>query len=288
MSNIPKKIETLLIEGSPSGLRYHDLANWSGRVFVAPRASFGQLLKREELNRSGVYLLVGHDEGTGRLKVYIGEADVLMQRLPSHSQKDFWEEIIVCTAKDESLDKASVRYIESVLVEKAYQDKQCDLENGNSPAIKNLSEANLAVMDEFIQNIIFMFSVLGYKIIRSKDETSEKHSALLYCSQGEIKATGRETDEGFIVYKGSLAKKDETASWEEVGKRLRKKLLETGVLVDDPKDSSLLNFTQDYVFHSPSAASGMVFARSSNGRWEWKNAQGNHLKELQEEIVKHT
>jgi hypothetical protein len=42
-------------------------------------------------------------------------------------------------------------------------------------------------------------------------------------------------------------------------------------------------FTQDYVFSSPSAASDMVLGRSSNGRVEWKDAQGRALKVLQSE-----
>jgi hypothetical protein len=280
MSNQAKKVETLLLEGSPVGLRYHDLANWTGRLFVAPRASFAQLIKREELNRAGVYLLIGRDEETNRLRVYIGEADILVQRLPAHVQKDFWEEIIVCIAKDESFDKASVRYIESILVEKANEDKQCDVENGNAPAVKTLSEANVAVMNEFIENMIFMFSVLGYKIIRSTYAKGTEKSPLLFCRQGSIKATGRETDEGFIVYKGSFAKKDEANSWQEYAKRLRKKLIETGVLMNS-ENKSLFVFSQDYVFHSPSAASGMVLARSSNGRSEWKNPNDIPLKELQ-------
>jgi hypothetical protein len=36
------------------------------------------------------------------------------------------------------------------------------------------------------------------------------------------------------------------------------------------------------VFNSPSAASDMVLGRSSNGRVEWKDAQGRALKSLQE------
>ena len=71
----PKKIETLLLEGTPFGLRYHDLANWTGRIFVSSRASFKDLLDREELSKPGVYFLIGENEETGRLQVYIGEAD---------------------------------------------------------------------------------------------------------------------------------------------------------------------------------------------------------------------
>ena len=276
----PKKIETLLLEGTPFGLRYHDLANWTGRIFVSPRASFKDLLKRDELNKSGVYFFIGQDEETGRLKVYIGEADVLNNRLYGRNSEDFWNEVVVCVSKDESLDKASVRYIESVLVQKALVDKQCDLQNGNTPEIKNLSEANIAVMDEFIDKIIFMLSMLGYKIIRPKVVLQEEKSPLLYCIGPQAKATGRETDEGFIVYKGSTARTKETPSWELGGRNLRKKLIENGVL--RAKDKDLLEFTQDYVFNSSSAASGIVLARSSSGPTDWRDKNRKTLKEIHE------
>lgn len=277
-----KKIETLLLEDNPFGLRYHDLANWVGRMYVSPRASFRDLLKREELQRAGVYLLIGEDEDTGRLAVYIGEADKLSSRLPSHTQKDFWTNILVFIAKDESLDKASVRYIESVLCQKAVQDKQCDLKNAVSPSVKNMSEANKAVMDEFIETIVFMLSVMGFKIVRHEMQVVEKKYPLLICSQGNITATGRETDEGFVVHQNSLAKKDPAPSWQKTGLSLREKLLEAGVLAAVPEDDSRLVFTQDYVFTSPSSASGMVLGRSSNGRWEWMTGDGRHLKDIQE------
>ena len=279
----PKKIETLLLEGTPFGLRFHDLANWNGRIFVTPRASFNELLKRTELSRSGVYFLIGNDETTNRLKVYIGEADVLNSRLYSHNSKDFWNEVIVVVSKDESLDKASVRYMESVLVKRSKDDKQCDLENGNVPVIKNLSEANIAVMDQFIENTIFMLSTLGYRIIRYATSSNEKVvDNMMFCKGPDTDARGMETDEGFIVFKGSLARIGKNSSDETNGNNLLTKLLENGVLQKSTENPNSYVFTQDYVFSSPSAASGFVLARSSNGRLDWQDKSGIKLKQLQE------
>ena len=39
---------------------------------------------------------------------------------------------------------------------------------------------------------------------------------------------------------------------------------------------------QDYTFNSPSTAAGVLLGRSSNGRVEWKDANGRSLKEVQE------
>ena len=215
---LPKKIEFLLLESTPFGLRYADIKNKTIRAFISPRASFRELLKRPELNNSGVYVLFNRSSDSGLPQVYIGEADVLSSRLPMHNKKDFWSEIIIFVAKDETLDKAGVRYIESILVARAKQDKLADLENGNLPAIKNLSEANIAVMNEFIEDIVLLLSVLGYSIIRSKDHQENKSYPMLFINSIGQKAKGRETDEGFIVYEGSTARKEEVEC-SQMGKR---------------------------------------------------------------------
>ena len=281
---LPKKIELLLLESTPFGLRYADIKNKTIRAFISPRASFKELLKRPELNNSGVYVLFNRSSESGLPQAYIGEADVLSSRLPMHNKKDFWSEIIVFVAKDETLDKAGVRYIESVLVSRAKQDKLADLENGNIPAIKNLSEANIAVMDEFIEDIVLLLSVLGYSIIRSKDHQENKSYPLLFIDSIGQKAKGRETDEGFIVYEGSTARAKEVesvAKWEMGIKTLKETLIKKGVLSLNQENNQYV-FMQDYVFSSPSSSAGMILGRPSNGRIEWKDKNKKTLKELQE------
>lgn len=281
---LPKKIELLLLESTPFGLRYADIKNKTIRAFISPRASFKELLKRPELNNSGVYVLYNKSSDSGLPQAYIGEADVLSSRLPMHNSKDFWSEIIVFVAKDETLDKAGVRYIESMLVSRAKQDKLADLENGNTPAIKNLSEANIAVMDEFIEDAIFLLSVLGYNLIRSKYAQENTDYPLLFIDATGQKAKGRETDEGFIVYEGSTARVKEVESvskWERSITTIKETLIKNGVLSLN-EDSKQYVFTQDYVFSSPSASAGLILGRPSNGRVEWKDKSGKTLKEIQE------
>jgi len=59
----------------------------------------------------------------------------------------------------------------------------------------------------------------------------------------------------------------------------RQELIALGVLL--PQGSNYL-FSQDFAFSSPSLASSVELGRSSNGRLEWKDAQGRTLKLLQE------
>jgi len=46
-------------------------------------------------------------------------------------------------------------------------------------------------------------------------------------------------------------------------------------------DGKHYQFSQDYVFSSPSLAAAVVLGRSANGRVEWKDSSGRTLKKLQ-------
>lgn len=59
--------------------------------------------------------------------------------------------------------------------------------------------------------------------------------------------------------------------------------LAQGVIVDNGSD---FVFTQDQVFNSPSKAAGAIQGRTANGRKDWRNSDGNTLKELQEVTAK--
>jgi len=96
-----------------------------------------------------------------------------------------------------------------------------------------------------------------------------------------LKATMKETDQGYIVLKGSEAKKELSRSCTETYRNMRRKLLETKILVDFNKE---LLFAEDAVFNSPSAASNMVLGRNSNGYTEWIAKSGKTFKEIQDSI----
>lgn len=88
-----------------------------------------------------------------------------------------------------------------------------------------------------------------------------------------------ESDQGYIVIKGSEAKKDLSNSTTDTYRNLRRKLSETNILVD--KDDRF-EFLEDTVFSSPSAASSMVLGRNSNGFTEWVTVKGLTFKQIQE------
>ena len=60
--------------------------------------------------------------------------------------------------------------------------------------------------------------------------------------------------------------------------KLREKLINEGVLVNK---GELLEFSDDYIFSSPSTAAVMVMGRNANGLTEWKTSDGKTLKEYE-------
>ena len=115
----PTSIRIFLADGVPEGLRIVEKSNWTGRAVVAGRGQISHALGRDELGQPGVYVLTGPaEEGAPRL--YVGEADVLRERLRQHvAGKDFWTRFVAFTSTNEGLNKAHVRYLESRLIELA-------------------------------------------------------------------------------------------------------------------------------------------------------------------------
>lgn len=68
-------------------------------------------------------------------------ADDLRGRIDQHViGKDFWTLLIAFVSKDENLNKAHVRYLESRLCQLAKEAGRAVLDNGNIPAEPKLSE----------------------------------------------------------------------------------------------------------------------------------------------------
>jgi hypothetical protein len=67
---------------------------------------------------------------------------------------------------------------------------------------------------------------------------------------------------------------------------MRSQLTTEGVLAAQPGSTgSLLVFTRDHLFSSPSTAAMAVMGRSANGWVEWKTAAGKTLDEVKRQCV---
>lgn len=267
-------IKLFLPYGDGTRLRTAEISNWSGKALAAPRTDFDDLLTREELEGSGVY----------KPMAYIGEAEILGERLKTHKTLEFWIAAVVFLSKDENLTKSHIRYLEGRLIDEAKAAKRFVLHNAQSSGAK-LPEADRHDMEEFLAKIHQLLPVLGSEVltpIGGPAPTGIGPSVL----QTEIKgliARGRRTPTGFVVLANSQAVSEPRPSAEQHGPTLlamRQQLLADGSLV--PKDGYLL-FAKDVEFSSPSAAASIIHGGNMNGLIAWKDANGMTLGDLEKE-----
>jgi hypothetical protein len=276
-------IRIFLVEGRPEGLRLVEKSNWTGVGLMWPRATHASARTRPELDRAGVYVLVGPAESAlDRPRVYVGEGDVLRKRLDQHhASKDFWTRAIAFTAKDASLNKAHVKYLEARLLAIAHLVGRAEIDNGNVPALPALSEPETADVDAFLDEILFLLPVLDLRAFEQVEHAATGPVRLKLA--GPAHAEGRESGDGFIVFAGAVGRLAEQPSIHPYLAELRSKLLDQGVLEQRPDG---LHVLRDYEFNSPSTAAGVLLGRAANGRIEWKDSHGKTLKQIQAEAVR--
>ena len=147
-----KNIRIYLSDGTVSGVRHAEIVNWTGQAISCPRNRINDLNDWPESKRPGVYFLFGTDNETTQQSVYIGEAENVYDRMLNHvANKEFWNEAIFFTNKDENLTKSHVKYLEAKLIELAGRANRYKLENGNSPSTPSIPKGDRDAMEEFIR-----------------------------------------------------------------------------------------------------------------------------------------
>jgi hypothetical protein len=273
-------VKIFLPDGDPTGLKVIEKSNWTGTGLVIPRAIFAQAKLRSELDRAGVYLLVGEPERGPLPKVYVGEGDPVRPRLEQHGRaKDFWTHAVIFTSKDQNLNKAHVQRLESRLVELAMEAKRCVLDNGNVPQPPSLSEADTADVEAFLDDMRLCLPTLGYPFFEQTPRAPVADTETLLLKARGVEGRGIWTPQGFVVYSGSQAAKDETGSCHAYLRDTRAELVRQGVFRDA---GPLYELTQNYTFASPSTAAGVLVGRNMNGREAWKTVSGRTLKSIQD------
>ncbi len=271
-------IRIFLADGSPEGLRLVEKSNWTGHALVCPRARFGEVKSRKEFTRPGVYVLVGSTATPELPLIYVGEGDPVRPRLEKHHREiDFWTTLIAFTSSAENLNKAHIQYLEARLVELAKSAKRSDLQNANTPQRPNLTEADQAEMEAFLDEMLLVYPVVGVTAFEASKVEISAWTRLFIKAKG-ITATGFDTPAGFVVMRGSEAVVDWVPSAHKYALDLRDALVKRGVLV---RNQDRYVFSQDYTFDSPSGAAQVIQGRTANGRIDWKDEQGTTLKELQ-------
>ncbi|ACS79726.1 GIY-YIG nuclease family protein [Maridesulfovibrio salexigens] len=282
-NNSPFSFKIFLPEGDPDGLRIIGKSHWTGKGLVFNRSNYKESSKREEFQKTGVYILVGDAEDGTLPTIYIGEGEPVLRRLNRHyANKDFWNWGVFFVSTDNSLNKAHVKNIESQLIELAKKAKRAKLDNNVDSHAPTLSEWEQADVDSFLDDMLSVFPLLGLHAFKKTKKKSHKKFPTLKINGSGVSAKGQDTGEGFVVFKGSQSKKFTAKSIHNYLITTRDDLINSGVLLPDGEN---FIFSQDYTFKSPSTAASIVLARNANGRIEWKNEQGVTLRDIQTEGI---
>lgn len=285
-----RKLVVYMVDGKAYGPRTAEIGNWSGKAIFSPRANIGKVITRSEFDKPGVYCLKSNPESDLYTeRIYIGEAERIGDRLKQHLGNRDFVEYIGFISKDELLTKSHIKFLESRMITAAYEAKSAEIENSVVPSLPALPEADIADMGLFLDQIKLILPLMGFNFLipsvvapslqTTEAITPKPEESLYFIRASGLTATMKETTDGYIVLKGSEARLKTVNSYSLSWIKMRKRLIESGVLV---KSQNVCSFTQDTVFNSISGASSLVLGRNSNGNAEWVNADGLSYKEVQE------
>jgi hypothetical protein len=275
-----RSLELYFIDGRPDGMLTAEVFNWTGHVLMTPRTRIGDALARKEARYTGVYLLLGEQDGSPR--AYIGEGEDISDRIRNHdTRKDWWTSAVLVTSAANNLNKAHVKYLEARLVEEARAAGRVTLDNGNTPPRPGLSEAALSNMESFLGYLFMVLPAIRVDLFIKNTRPSVRAAASpgappvprfsLFSRKHGLTATAALQDGEFIVEAGSMAR----LRWEGQSHHyasLHEELRKSGVL-EQQGDHCV--FTQNYAFNSPSAAAAVVNGRPANGTIEWRLEGGS-------------
>ena len=281
-----KSIELFLVNGTADSLIIAELSNWNGKAIKIPRIEISSC-NRDDITQAGVYFLFCKEDD-GSDSVYIGEAENVKDRLVQHlrdyqseKEKYYWSTAVVFIGRD--LNKALIRYLENRFVEIARASKRYLVLTKNTYRNTVMKESQIAVMEEFVDNVKILINALGYKVLEPFVQVDSSPATvddeLLYITSGLVNATGKVTAEGFVVFAGAtLNEKMSVRSLSAGMQKQRQKLF------DSSKVNNLVT-TEDILFSSSSAAADFILGYSVSGPKTWKTKDGRTLKELEDKQV---
>jgi hypothetical protein len=276
--NRPQTIQIFLPDGSPRSVKIAEITNRVVKSILVPRNKLEYISGRDELKNVGIYFLFGESEDRAKPIVYIGEAEDCLDRLKQHNRgKEFWNYAVVMVSKINAITKSHAKYLEHIAVAQAKEANRYETENLTIPSKPFVTESMEADLLDSFDTIKILLSTLGFPVFEkiSKEQITTKE--LLVLNGRDIRAEGDLIDDGFVIFKGSQAKKETVPSCHDYLIDLRNKLLQSGII--EEMNGNYV-FIQDYVFNSPSTAGGVVLGRSTNGWTKWRNKEGRTLDEL--------
>lgn len=296
MSKSLRTLKVVIPDGNP--LNYKQVVGGSDCVMHVLSRSFcisENLNELKGMQRPALYLLID-EKGKG----YIGQTKGFAARVKDHlAKKPWWTRAYVFVSASGLYNTANVEYLEYIAIRAAQESASYDMsDNGQTPTNPTLHEWDRPEFDEVFEQIKFFLLCERCFIFEKVGEGTEKVEKgtaaaatlhenadpahpIFYAKRKGIVAKGYPLLDGtksFVVLKGSLLNVEVTPSFSL--KKQREKVLESRVL----KSKDAYELCEDYVFTSPSSASGVCNGYSSNGFEDWKLEDGTTLKSYLDQI----
>ncbi|MHA1575171.1 MAG: GIY-YIG nuclease family protein [Alphaproteobacteria bacterium] len=279
MSKNGKVIQIFLPSGNPKGIKKVEIKTDKVEVIQCSRKDF--LENRDIFDFMGIYCLVDSLQEQ-KPQIYIGKGQI-KSRLSSHNDtKDFWNTVFAIRLKtEEGFNDSHLSFMENYFIDKAKKINQCFIEdNKQTPKIPKLEESIICEIWDYIKTIEILFSTLGLKVFQEIVGNNKiKSNNVFYCrSTFGAEGSGEYTEDGFIVFKGALCRKEFINSAQDSSeKKYRDNLIKNGILKEIEEDKTVYILTENHKFSSPSLAGSVILARFSNGWISWKNEKGETL-----------
>ncbi len=289
-----RTIHLVLESRDPIGPSIRRLGNSDCVVVTFPRDALRRVATWPELDRGGVYLLIAPASGDHALRVYVGEARNLLNRLNGHERDRTdprYIQIATITSADDQLREDVATYVEQRLIWTPQQTGLVDVEN-RCPAYPPLPVDVRIVAERFLRDALLLLgpveplagmvaaTVATQERLRrfGSDQGPQPIAPLAGDQLYELKRDNchafaiKSADRGMHVLAGARIATSVHYTLPKRSAELRQRLLADGSLVASPAAGALI-LIRDIDVYSPAGAANLVTGRRMDGYHSWMPAQ---------------
>lgn len=161
----PYTIRVYVPTGNPDNLKIITKMNWTGIGLDIAREAWSEHKNLSELMEAGVYILTGYGEEDDLPTVYVGQGYGVRSRIDAHhSNKEFWDRVLVFVSSNGGLNRAHITWLEWALIKEAKDAGRCKLDNSASPGEPILTVSEKADTQEFLNEILSILPLVEMRV----------------------------------------------------------------------------------------------------------------------------
>lgn len=288
-----RTIHLVLESRDPIGPSIRRLGNSDCIVVTFPRDALRRVATWPELDRGGIYLLIAPAAGEHALRVYVGEARNLLNRLDGHERDRTdprYIQIATIASADDQLREDVATYVEQRLIWTLQQTGLVDVEN-RCPAYPPLPVDVRIVAERFLRDALLLLGPVEplAGMVAATVTTQERlrrfgdhgPQPITPLADGELYELKRDhchafaiksPDRGMQLLAGARIASEIHYSLPRRSIELRDRLISDGSLVRSASSDALV-LIRDVDVYSPAGAANLVTGRRMDGYHSWQRAE---------------